>query len=194
MLKRSLFAVAAAAFLFACAGQKVPAQAAITAAETAFSAVKAEAMQYVPDQAKGVQDALDAANAAFQKGDYAAALAAAKDVATKSQELASAAAAKKAELTKTWEGLSAGLPKMVDAIKSRVDILSQAKKLPANLDKAKLEDAKSGLAAITQTWQAASDAAKSGNVADALAKASTVKAKAVEIMGLLGMQVPAAAQ
>ena len=45
---------------------------------------------------------------------------------SKAQEIASAAAAKKAELTKSWEGLSSGMPRVVEAIKSRVDILSQS--------------------------------------------------------------------
>jgi len=32
-------------------------------------------------------------------------------------------------LTKAWQEMSGGLPKMVEAIKSRVDILSKSKKL-----------------------------------------------------------------
>ena len=82
--------------------------------------------------------------AMFAKKDYKAALSAAKDLPAKAKELAAAAAAKKGELTKVWGEMSAGLPKMLDAIKSRVDILSKSKKLPANLDKAKFDEANAG--------------------------------------------------
>jgi hypothetical protein len=56
----------------------------------------------------------------------------AKSLTDKTKEVASAASAKKAELTKGWESLSAGMPKVLDAIKARVDILSKSKKLPAS--------------------------------------------------------------
>ena len=83
---------------------------------------------------------------------------------SKAQELASAAAAKKAELTKSWEGLSSGMPRVVEAIKSRVDILSQSKKLPAGMNADTLAQAKAGLSEITQQWRAATEASKSGKL------------------------------
>jgi hypothetical protein len=177
-----------------CARDKEPAEAAIKAAEAAIGAAKAEAAKYVPDQVKGVENALKAAKDAFEKKEYTQALNAAKDLPAKAKELAAAAAAKKAELTKSWEEMAAGLPKMVEAIKSRVDILSKSKKLPKGMDKAKFEEAKTGLGEITQTWTDAENAYKGGNIADALAKANAVKGKATEIMTTLGMQPPAAAK
>ncbi len=177
-----------------CSQDKEPAEAAIKAAEAALSAAKAEAMKYVPDQVKGVEDALKTAKEAFEKKEYTQALNAAKDLPAKAKELADAAAAKKAELTKSWEEMAAGLPKMVEAIKSRVDILSKSKKLPKGMDKPKLEGAKAGLGEITQGWTDAENAFKGGNIADALAKGNAVKAKAAEIMTTLGMQPPAAAK
>ena len=177
-----------------CSRDKEPAEAALKAAEAAVSSAKAEAAKYVPDQVKGVEDALKAAKDAFEKKEYTQALNAAKDLPAKAKELASAAAAKKAELTKAWEELAGGLPKMVEAIKSRVDILSKSKKLPKGMDKEKFEGAKAGLGEITQTWTDAESAFKGGNIADAIAKANSVKAKATEIMTTLGMQPPPAAK
>ena len=179
--------------LVACAGNKDAASTAIKAAEDAFNAVKAEAVKYVPDKAKAVEDAITAAKGSFDKKDYDAALNAAKAIPEKVKELSAAAAAKKAELTKSWEEMSAGLPKMLDAVKSRLDILSKSKKLPAGLDKAKLEGAKSGYEAAVKMWDDAKAAFAGGSIADALAKANTVKDKTVEVMTTLGMQVPAAA-
>ena len=182
------------ALLISCAGDKTPAEQAIKAAEEALNAVKGEAMKYIPDQVKGVENTLTAAKESFNKKDYKSALSQAKDVAAKAKDLAAAAGAKKTELTKNWEEMSGGLPKMVEAIKSRVDILSASKKLPANLDKAKLEGAKAGLAEITQMWGDAQKAFEGGGLADAISKAKMVKDKAAEIMTTLGMKVPEAAK
>jgi hypothetical protein len=179
--------------LVACAGNKDAASTAIKAAEDAFNSVKGEAVKYVPDKAKAVEDSINAAKDTFNKGNYDAALNAAKAIPEKVKELSAAAAAKKAELTKSWEEMSAGLPKMLDAVKSRLDILSKSKKLPAGLDKAKLEGAKSGYEAAVKMWDDAKAAFGGGSIADALAKANTVKDKTVEVMTTLGMQAPAAA-
>ena len=54
----SLSALALIVAVAACASQKEPADAAIKSAQSAFSAVSAEAQKYVPDQAKAVQDGL----------------------------------------------------------------------------------------------------------------------------------------
>jgi len=195
--KRTAMGIALAIAVLALAAcesaEKAPAAAALSAAQTAIDAVKTEAMKYVPDQVKSVEDALATAKANFEKKDYKAALAGAQDVAAKAKELGAAAATKKAELTKSWEEVSNGVPKMAEAIKSRVDILSQSKKLPAGLDKAKVDDAKTGLASVNQSWTQASDAYKSGDVSNAVVKARAAKDKAVEIMTALNMTVPQAA-
>jgi len=181
-------------FVVSCgSGNKEAATAAIKAAEDAWNAAKGEVVKYIPDQAKGVEDAIKAAKENFDKGNFDAALASAKAIPDKVKQLAAAAAAKKAELAKSWEEMSGGLPKMLEAIKSRLDILSQSKKLPANLDKAKLEGAKGGYEEAAKMWEDAKAAFAGGNAADALAKGKTVKEKAVAVMTALGMQVPAAA-
>jgi len=182
-----------ATLLAACgSSDKGPAEAAIKAAEEAVNAAKADAMKFVPDQANSLDAALAAVKDKFTKGDYKAALSDAQSLASKAKDVASAASAKKAELTKSWEDMSAGLPRVVDAIKSRVDILSQAKKLPAGMTADKLAEAKSGLAEITQQWTAATEASKGGNLMDAIAKATAVKKKAAEVLTTLNMPVPEA--
>jgi len=195
--KRTAIGIALAIAVLALAAcesaDKAPAAAALTAAQTAIDAVKTDAMKYVPDQIKSAEDALATAKSNFEKKDYKAALAGAQDVAAKAKELGAAAATKKAELTKSWEEVSNGVPKMAEAIKSRVDILSQSKKLPAGLDKAKVDDAKAGLESVNQSWTQASDAYKSGDVSSAVVKAKAAKDKAVEIMTALNMTVPQAA-
>ncbi len=184
--------VLAGLLLAACASDQGPAETALKAAEGALNSAAAEAAKYVPDQVKAAQDQLKGLKDSLAKGDYKAVLSGAGDLTAKVQAMGSAVAAKKAELAKSWQDVSSGLPKVVDAIKSRVDILSKAKKLPATVDKAAVEGAKSGLEAIDKTWNDAQASFKSGNVADALAKAQTVKAQAAALMTKLGMEVPAA--
>lgn len=194
MYKRSfslLAAVALAVVVSGCANQKAPAEAAIASAETAFSAIQADAVKYLPDQAKGISDAIAAAKDAVAKGDYQAALTNAQALPAKITDLTAAVTAKKTELTTTWAGLSATLPNAVEAIQSRIGMLSKSKKLPAGLDKAKFEDAKAGLATATSTWTEATTAFGAGNLTDAIAKAETVKSKVAEVMGQLNMQMPA---
>jgi hypothetical protein len=178
--------------LAACASDKAPAEAAITAAEQAVGSVMAEASKYVPEQAKSLQATLVAAKEKLAKGDYAVALSEAKSLTERTKEVASAAAAKKAELTKTWESMSNGLPRVMDAIKSRVDILSNSKKLPANMTADKLASAKSGLGDMTEQWTAATASFNGGNLPDAITKGAAVKTKAAEVLTTLGMPVPEA--
>ena len=197
MLKRTVILVgvlALVAIAMGCANQKAPAEAAIASAETAFTAIQTEAAKYVPDQAKGVSDAIAAAKDLVAKGDYQAALTAAQGLPAKITDLTNAVTAKKAELTATWGGLSTSLPKVVEAIQKRIGILSKSKSLPAGLDKAKFEEAKTGLASMTSAWTEATTAFGAGNLSEAVAKAESVKGQAASVMGLLNMQVPAGLQ
>jgi predicted small lipoprotein YifL len=178
--------------LVACS-QKGPAEAALTAATAAVDAVKADAGKYVPDQAKALGAALASAREAFDKGDYKAALEAAQAIPAKASEAATAVAAKKDELTKVWAGLSGSLPGMVDQIKGKVEALEAMKKLPKDMDKAKVEAAKSNLADITKAWGEATEAFKSGNLMDAATKGNAVKAKVTETMAALGLTAAAPA-
>jgi hypothetical protein len=162
--------ILAAALLAACgSGDKGPAETALKAAEEAINTAKGEASKYMPDQVRSLESALASTREKLGKSDYKAVLSEAPALTSKAQEIASAAAAKKAELTKSWEGLSSGMPRVVDAIKNRVDILSQSKKLPAGMSAETLAQAKAGLSEITQQWTAATEASKGGNLMDAVA-------------------------
>jgi hypothetical protein len=189
-IMRGVAVLAGVMMIAACATDKGPATAAITAAEAAVNSVLPEASTYVPDQTKSLQAALKAVKDKFATGDYAAATSEAQALANKAKEVADAATAKKTELTKTWENLSAGMPKVVETTKGRVDILSQSKKLPANMTADKLAAAKSGLEEITQQWTAATVAYNGGNLMDAIAKGSSLKTKAADVLTMLGMSVP----
>ena len=86
-----------------------------------------------------------------------------------------------------WEGLSADVPKMVEAIQSRIDILSKSRKLPKGVDKDSFENAKLGLESMKVTWSDATTDAASGALTSAADKAKAVKAKGEEVLKQLGM-------
>lgn len=180
--------------LSACASDKGPAEQAVKAAEAAVAEVRGEAAKWAPDQVRALEASLTAVKDKFAKGDYKAVLAEAPAISSRTKEVAAAAAAKKAELTKSWDEMNAGLPKMMAAVKSRVDILSQSKKLPATVSKEKFEAAKAGLADATKGWEEASAAYAKGEVANAVARADGVKKRTVEALEALGMPVPPAAK
>jgi len=198
-MKRNLFSLAIILFVstvmfIACGSDKGPAEQAIKAAEEAINSTKAEAAKYVPDQVKSLESALAAVKDKFAKKEYKDAISEAQSLAGKAKGVMDAAKAKKEELTKTWTDLSQGLPKMVEAIQSRVDILSKSKKLPANLTAEKFAEAKSGLTAAKEEWAKALESFKAGNFTDAISVANSVKGKAVKAMEILGLPVPTGAK
>jgi len=186
-MKSRLFvpALLAGILLFsACdAAKKTAAETAIQGAQTAYSAVADQANQYVPNQAQDVQASIQAAKDAFNKGDYSAALDAAKGLPDKIKALAEAAKAKKDELTAKWNDMSSSMPGMVSAVQAKVDALTKTHKLPTG--------AADDLAAVKQAWSDASSSFSSGKLQDAMAEASAAKQKLIQLESMLGMK-PAA--
>jgi hypothetical protein len=183
-----LFVILLAALLVACARDKEPAEAAIKGASQAIEQIKGEAALYAPDQLKQLEDSLKAAQDNFAKKEYKAALDAASTLGAKAQDVAKAAAAKKAELTKSWDDIVAGVPQMMDAVKSRLDILSKARKLPAGLDKDKLAAVNSGYDEAMKQFQAAKDAAAAGDLNKAIEAGNAIKQKGMDIAATLGLK------
>jgi hypothetical protein len=183
-----------AVLIVGCAGQKAPAEAAIANAESAIAPIRDAARTYVPDQMQAVDAQLNSLKDSLAKGDYAAVVAGAPALNTAISSLKDAAAAKQAEAEAAiakakdaWAGMSTDVPKMVDAIQSRVDVLSKSHHLPKGVTKDSLASAKSGLDTMKTGWSDASSAATSGDFTTAMSKAQAVKDQATQIMQSLGM-------
>jgi hypothetical protein len=157
---------------------KGPAEAALKAGDEAIAKVAPLAEKLVPEQFKTLTDAAAAAKASFDKGDYAAALAVAKDLPAKADEVMAAASAKKDELTGLWKGLADGLPAQVSALTEKITAIGAMKKLPKGIDVKGFDAAKTGLAEVTGLWAKASEAFGVGNLQAALQAGNDVKAKA----------------
>jgi hypothetical protein len=182
--------VASVLVLAACAGQKGPATTAVTAAESALASIKDDAAKYLPEELKGAEGTLASLKSSLEKGDYKAVLTGAPSLMGSLESLKTNLGAKLEEAkaaTAEWAGYATDLPKMVEAIQSRVTTLASAKKLPKGLDAAAVDTAKSGLASMQATWADATASFTGGNAIDAVAKAKAVKAKGEEVLKLLGM-------
>lgn len=185
-------ALAIAVFVLAgCASQKEPAKKAIADIEAAVTAAGEDATKYIPEEVQAVNDEIAKLKAQFDKKDYKGVVAAAPAVLAQAQALSANATAKKTEATDAlnaeWNGLAASLPQAVAAIQSRVDILSKSKKLPAGMDKAALESAKTTLAEANDLWAQATSAQASGDVDRAVTLGRQVKEKTDSLLSTLGM-------
>jgi hypothetical protein len=163
-----------------CSLTKAPAQAAIKAGEEAVNAVREEAVKYFPDQVAGMDQMITDAKAAFEKGDFKAALAAAKDVPGKVSELTAAIDAKKAELPQLWEGMAAQLPKLVTETKASI--------AKAKVSKDALASAKTACTGMEADLAKATEAAKSGNLIDAFNTGTAIQNAAAQIKADLGVK------
>ena len=190
-----VLATLAAVMIAACANQRGPAEQAVAAAESALTNIRDMANRYAPDQLQAVDAQLNGVKDSLAKGDYKGVMAAMpalntaisnlKDTATANQQAAEAASAKAKD---AWGPLSSDVPKMVDAISSRVDILSKSHHLPKGVTKDTLAAAKSGLDSMKSAWSDASNAATSGDYTTAVSKGQAVKDQASQIMQSLGMK------
>jgi hypothetical protein len=193
-LSVSLLALLMAVALIGCAGQKAPAEQAVKAADAALAAIRDQAQKYVPDQLQAVQAQLDGLKDSLAKGDYKGVLAAAPALNTAISTLKDAAAAKEQEVEAAlakakdaWGPMSTDVPKMVEAISSRVDVLSKSHHLPKGVTKDSLAAAQSSVASMKSALNDASTAATSGDYTTAMSKAQAVKDQATQVMQSLGM-------
>lgn len=189
-LAKAFLALAAVTLLVTgCARQKDDATKALTAIETSVASLKEEGMKYAPVAYQGVESTLAMLKDSLAKEDYKAVLAGTPELNKAVDSLKTAIASGKEQFTAAtaeWSSISTDVPKMVEAIQSRVDILSSSKKLPKNVSKDGLESAKSGLEWMKSTWAEAT-AAAADKPAEAVEKAKAVKAKGAEVLAALGM-------
>lgn len=176
--------------LVACS-QKGPAEAALKTAEASMNEVRAEGAKYAAEQTKGVMTSFTAAQEAFNKGEYKVAMEIAQGIPAKAKDVVAAVATRKDELTKTWTSISESVLPQIEQAKARAMELAGMKRLPKDMDAAKLDAAKASLADIDKSVGDAAATFKSGDLIDAVAKANAVKAKVADVMAALGL-TPAA--
>jgi hypothetical protein len=177
--------------MFAAGCSKGPAEAALKAADEAIAKVAPDAEKFVPDQFATLTAAAAAAKASFDKGDYAAALAVAKDLPSKATEVMTAATAKKDELMGQWNVLSKDMPILVADWQKKIDELIASKKLPKTATPERVEEIKAKFAEVNTTWTKATEAFNAGDIKGALENGNSVKASVDWIESVWAAVAPA---
>ena len=174
-----------------CGMGKSATDAAIAMSQSALDSAKVKAMNIAPDQVSTIQAAIDTAKAIAGRGDYRGAIEAIKPIPEQVKAMSDGLAAKEQALRGEWQQMQ-GLSASVEQFKAQVDKLAALKKLPAGMDATKLDAAKAALATMTQAWGEAQTAFQGGNLAEAMAKAGTVKSLLTQGLSAMGMPLPEA--
>lgn len=174
-------------FVLACVdSNKAPAEAAIKAGETELAKLGPDASTYAPDGVAAARKSLATAKELAGNKEYEGALKAASAIPAKVSEVLASVAARKAE-AKAWSDSAARVASSLSAIRSRLDALHKEKRLPAGIDKAVLAKAHEEVASVESGLAKLSDDAKGGKVAEAIAGAKDLQAKADGIAKTLAM-------
>lgn len=168
----------------ACSGDQEPAQEALKAGQAAIEAAREEAARYVPDELKRLDADLKTAQEHFDNKRYAEALAAAKDLATRGQDMAKMAAGRKEELTRNFEDINMAVPGLLEQIQSRMESLGDS--VPEGVEPARFAEYKALLPNLGKQLQDAVHAAQSGDIPRAVDLGSEAQAKATEIAQVIG--------
>jgi len=194
MAMKWLGLVAVALLIAACAGQKGPAEKAVADMDASVAAIRDDAAKYAATELQQVDGAIASLKESLAKGDYKAVLAGAPAVTSQIASLQQTVTAKRDEAqaammtaTDQWKTLSSQVPDMVSAIQSRIDVLSQSKKLPKNISAASFQAAKDGLDFMQTNWTQATKQFGAGDPVSAVASAQAAQTKGTEVMQLLGM-------
>lgn len=184
---RSAVVVCAVVVLAACNSAQQPAEEALRVADESLVAVSEQAAMYVPDQLNMVTEAVAAARAQYDAGDYAAALTSAQALPAQIAELGSAVEAKKGELTGSWGEMSAQLTSTMATIGTEIERLAGLRKLPEGMTAEALTQAQTDFAAATQSMQDATSMFESGDLMGAVSAATSLQSVAAELSSRLGI-------
>lgn len=91
------------------------------------------------------------------------------------------------EMQQQWSALEADVPQMIQAIESRVNVLAESKKLPANVDRQAFDGAKTSLAEMKSNWSQALSDRDAGNLSGAITAARNVQDQGQQVLAQLGM-------
>lgn len=149
-----------------------------------------EIEQYASAEMAGLTASMDALKKKLADGDYAGVLTDATSLTSQIASAGQAAATKKAALAAEWTSMST-MPAMVAQVQAKIDELSKARRLPRGMNKATLDGAKTSLESVNQMWAEATAAQQKGDLAAAVAKAKEVKPMVDNLMGTLGIAMPA---
>jgi hypothetical protein len=93
------------------------------------------------------------------------------------------------QLAGEWRELAVSVPALMTQVNTRLGDLQSAKKLPADITAASLQQAKQSMADMGVEWTTTLDAMKRRDTGTAVSKAKEIKRRATDIGATLGLKV-----
>jgi len=174
-------ALASVLLLPACGNSKKAAETAMAQTVQAWNAIKAQAVNIVPDDAKSIEDAIAAATAQLQGGDYKGALAAATSLGARVKELADGLPDKTKQVQGAWDELTGSIPASLATLDKKLKGL----KVPAPGTPNAEQSPVVMLGTLKTSWADAQASAQAGRLAEAVAKGNDVRAGTVKLLNAL---------
>jgi hypothetical protein len=189
---RPLAAFVLTASLAAGCSQQGPAEQAVDAAEQALADVHEAALRYVPQEYGRLKAELDVARAALREEKYADAIAAARGLPARAQEVAAAAAAARevamAQLRERWAALAGPMAGRIAGLESRIGELDGASRLPAGIGREAIEAARHDLDLTRKSWEDAQAAFGQDDLEAAVGRAMASDRAITRLLQSLGVE------
>ncbi len=181
----------AAAILPACAPKDdAEARKAIDQISAAIESAGPDATKYVPGHVAALQGQVTKLKVRFYDKDYKAIVEEAPALLERAEGLPATAAAKKAEIAKVlvgeWDRIATGVPAAIANAEKYVDGLLASKKVPAGMDPAMIESARTGLAEQKSLWEKATAAKAAGDLEQAVTIGAHVQRRLENLVAALG--------
>ena len=162
----------------ACGNSRKAAETAMAQTVQAWNAIKAQASNIVPDDAKSIEDAITAATAQLQGGDYKGALAAATSLGARVKELADGLPDKTKQVQGAWDELTGSIPASLATLDKKLKGLKAPAAGAPNAEQSPVVV----LGHLKDGWNDAQAAAQGGRLAEAVAKGNDVRSGAVKLL------------
>jgi hypothetical protein len=180
-------AAVALALVAGCSGPSAKADAAITNASEAITAIGADAEKVLPYEVEQLKRTVAAARDTLAKGGYAAAEALVAEVPVRAQELAGKVAAKRVQLTAELDTLGVALKKNLDAIQARLDEFARTRRFPRGVTQARVDSVKQVLATAPEEWNAIQAQIQAGELDAAYGKGTVLRLKVSQALEAVGL-------
>jgi hypothetical protein len=176
--------------LAACSSQKEPATQAVAGLESSLTEVKADGERFAREQTANVEKAVADLKASLEKKDYKTVVTNTPAVQKQISDLHDAVATRRQELeaanaraTETWNGFAAEMPRYLETLQKRLDVLSKRSKAKGPSEDSLLLDN------VRNLWADAGNLFSAGKPVDATARAEAARAKAQELAQKLGAKL-----
>jgi hypothetical protein len=176
--------VATALAMSGCAASRQQADEALKAAESAITAQHADAMRFAPEAFAAVMDAYRVARAAYEREDWAGAIAAAETVAAQARQMAPAIALGKEQAVALQDSVSAVLA----ALDQRLAELRRTRRYPEGMTAADVPVVQAQVDSLSAGLGKARVAFDQGDLADAMHAVGRVRLQANTLMGTVGLR------